>query len=232
MDDIFGFGLPSDLAPDESDSDVAFGLPSDIGRKTKRVRKGFVRGSTAHVSVMVSGRKNAVERRKREASERQGHALKRGWDAIVLRTGDTAASSNHTQTERPHANTYTASGLLQVAWKDRSGHSTHRYSYLRKGVGQRERIRQMDVRDSSKPLTVSTTVAALSHQHQAHAMSDFCAQNFPLSYAIRIRRGSDSTPWALQFGELTNELRESARYFVRRTITRIDGSEDEIFLYH
>ena len=239
--DIALLGLPSDVFDDEevacdevacdlTQAAVDIDLPSDIGRKTFRIAKRFDRGSVAHVSAMNRGRKARQENDRHTSDNKQMHALKRGWDAMMLRQGDLASASASSSSRNPHCNQYTPNGLLQVTWKDAQGMSARAYHYAGKSGGQRQRVRDLDVRDSSKALQVSNTVAALSFSNQASQMAKFSENGFANAKAIRIRRGADSTPWALQFGELTSQLRETARYFVRKTITLLDGTLEQRFV--
>ena len=87
----------------------------------------------------------------------------------------------------------------------------------------------MDVRESSKSLSVTTSVAGLSLQNQQRQFSSFWNDTAKTSFGIKIARGADGTPWTLNFGELHEHLRECARYFVRKQVTLIDGTIEDRF---
>ena len=95
----------------------------------------------------------------------------------MLRTGDQAVTdasrSSGTNEGWTHGNTYTPAGLLAVAWSDLSGHCHQGYTYNVGANGKRKKKRVMDVRTSSKPLAVSTTVAALVKSVFDKTFSDF-----------------------------------------------------------
>ena len=238
--------LPSDVANHELDLPsvgsstiiLEMDLPSDkISKSSGRVRSGMVRGSTGHINVVHSGRNLMQERRKREHDGEQVRSLKRGWDNMILREGDkaildaqTVPSADVPSASWRHLNTYSTAGFCNLTYAQVTGQRSRSWTTAVDDNGKRRRTGALDVRHSTRDHEATTTMAGLLERNQSDEFGKFWSGHKGTSVGIRVARGCDATPWCLNFGELTSHLRSVARYFIRETVVRADGSSEERYI--
>ena len=146
----------------------------------------------------------------------------------MLREGDKALVSNTLgqgdQTGRVHANAFTTLGLLNTAWSNHTVREQLPFTYKLDDHGKRRRVRQFDVRRTSRALEAETTVATFGDLFQSGNIAEAMNTIRNEAVAMRFERASDSTPWFLSFGEMVEELRATARYFMREPVVQLDGT--------
>ena len=250
MNDASDSGIGPD-AVGASHNIAQLGLGSLGRRSTKKSRAvlsalGSNYRGHAHTRLMRDARTAMVKQRQAEQLKSVTKSLKRGWDSMVVRRGDTAfvdetdcqvvaaaadATDTDTSMARTNCNTYTDEGFLSVAWGSLSGTQQQYRSHTRDANGKRRRVGLgTDIRGSTRGLEASTTLAAmavLEQDEQIDKIFDDIRQN---AVAVRFQRASDSTPWNLFFGEMCEQLRTVARYFTREEVRLVDGTLTERFV--